>query len=322
VHLVLDRLEYSPGSHLTGELSGAPPEGADVTIYARTTTPSGERAPELSTTRLLDGRFDLQGPRFPQSASGPLLGVQWWIEAHSPDGRESAAVPFDLVAHDVTVESLTNDDLDEPHRGNKPLVAIISTVVFVVGLIGSITSFATGETFVKVLAAVIAVVALVRLWFWLSMVRQHAILGHVRYRIDPSDDALDCMVRLHPRSGSLPADVGVTATLLVVEGVSQRSSDGGWSRREETVASKGIELRPGPNHTWHGSIALDSVAGAPLSRSNSIDSERWEVSWIVRVVIAAPMMPDVVKPMVLIAYPTGMPRDLAGHRVAVPATAR
>ena len=156
----LEHAAVTPGSVLRGTLTGAPDDGAEVTIYAQTTNPFSEDVHEASTTLVHNGPFELTGPRWPLSAHGPLLGVRWWIEAHGPDGVDSAAAPFDLVSGDVEIESLANDDLDEPRRGPQSRVAIISAGVLVVAIVGVVTRFGTDATIVRVFSAIVGGLAL------------------------------------------------------------------------------------------------------------------------------------------------------------------
>ncbi|MDJ0768101.1 MAG: hypothetical protein QNJ12_04875 [Ilumatobacter sp.] len=281
----LDSDRILPATTVTGTLHDAPRGGAEVTIAVLTTNSFHERVHEIGTTHVHAGRFELAAPQWPLTAAGPFLRSRWWVEAVSPDGDDYTRADFDLVPDGVEIECLGNDDLDAtPRRLQQTLLAVIARF---------------GPT------------------------RRRTLLGRVRYRVDADQHRLRCTVAIDPPGGHPPEGLEVTAELVVVESAKRRRASLYDEVREEIVIQRPTTLGRGDDLRWHGVIDLsDVIAELPLSCTNRDGPLSWAVTWAVKIVVDAPGAAKRTKPMFLLAYPAGLPRDVGAQHVDAPAAAR
>lgn len=299
-----DRLP--PAGALTGTLHDAPPGGADLVVYTRTNTPFGRHVAELSTTRASSGPFELAGPRWPTSGSGPLLSTEWWVEARAPGGEVSPPVPFEVTVPATVVESVRNDDLDAPPRGNSSRFGIGAGVVVAACAVAVVLGSGVLRFF-GIFVGAIAVVAFIGA---LMEARQDAVFGRIRCRVDPRHERLEFAVRIHPPDGRPPDDITITAELRVIEEARRKGGDGTGTTKSETAYSELIELQRDAHLTWTGSIDLTATRGAALSREGIDGAVHWKVAWVVRFAIGGSGTPDAVRVRPLIAYPEGQDRNI------------
>lgn len=308
-----------PGSTLTGTLHDAPVGGADVVVYTRTLSSRGRHTLELSTTRVQDGPFEISGPRWPVSGSGPLLTTEWWIEARASSGEIAPAIPFELTNPGTVVESVSNDDLDAPARQRSGRFAIIGGIV----LAACIAAVILGSGILRFFGIFVGVIALIAVIGGLVEARQDAVFGSIRCRADVRNNRLDCAVRIHPPDGHPPDDIGITAELRVVEEVTHRGGDDPGTTKSEVAYSDVVTLQRDAHLTWTGSLDLGPTAGLTLSREGADGGVSWRVLWVTRFAVDASGAPGAVRVKPLVARYTGQDAALGRlNNLSIPISAQ
>ncbi len=320
--ITLEPDSVEPGSAIRGVVEGAPPAGVVLAVKARQTTPFDESVAELHRAELGDGPFEIDGPNWPPSSSGPLLTVDWFVEAIDRDGESLGAAPFTLVTGSLRIESPSNDDLDAPARRSRWRVALVTGLILAVAVFGVVTALFTGEAIVRVLSGIVAALALVPFAGAMWGMRDRSVFGHVRCRVDLTPGGLECVVRANPQNPESAGAMSATATLYVAEEATwSRGADMAPETREELLAEVPVELVRVGSAGWRGTIPLDGAAGLPPSRSNRRGAVSFSVSWAVTFAIAASSTPDFRRALPLLALPVRLPDGLGPNHVSIPTAA-
>ncbi len=289
----LDTRRIEPGGTLRGVIANAPADGIGLAVRALILTPFTERTIEATTYDFADGLFDLAGPTWPLSSSGPVISTSWSLDVLSPGGATVASVPFELVRGDphgsgaISIEAVDNDDLFEPHRALPPRVAAVAGPTFALAALAAVAAVVAGSAALGIVLAVVSIAAAAALGLGYAFERRHVIEHDIHCRCLPGPAHIECTARLQHRDDDLPDVERVTATLLVVESAAWTRPHGGHAEREAIIFEHTIPLEPDDSRTWYGSIVELPAADTPLSWAERIELEQWAVTWAVRFVVAA-----------------------------------
>ncbi len=302
-----------------GRLVDAPPGKVEVALEVTHTSPSGATVERFSAVDTTDAKFDLQYPTWPTSYRGELLRVEWSLVA-TPESGDAVSCPIEVVTSEIDVESPTSDDFNELTPPFDWRVPILAGVAMVVGLLGVIIGIATDRTWLWVLAGFVVFFAGVALAGSFVRIRQRNVFGHVRCRVRPSTEALECTVLADPPEELRNARV--TATLYVTEMASSSGNERGASDHEHVVVEHTVDLDLAGPGEWCGTIPMVVAAAAPLSHHRRRDAEITAVSWIVKLTLSAQRAPDYHRILPLVALPAELDPALRPHLVEIPKVAR
>jgi hypothetical protein len=320
VEIVLGSAEVESGEFVTGTLIDRDAGNVIVALMRRTGSPFGERVDEVRSFLVEGDKFALAGPGVPISGGGPLLPVEWWVEARS--GSELATAPVDVSCGALTVESTVIAGVAERSESANLGGLLLAAIAAIIGLIGVATAFGTDSTLVRVLSGVAVVGAWLPLAERVLAARHRSSIGKTSVEVESHSDGFDCIVRVVPGRGSTDTSdtrtINVNATLIVAEMASKSHLGRGPTVHEEIVATVPIPLEGQRSKQWVGTVATEAISGFPMS----IRDKRGSTSWVIKVITSASGSRDHVLQIPLLVYPTDLPESQRPTSVEIPAAAK